>query len=87
MKSEYVKIKCSFKERLLFLFTSLICKDYLINNTYNDNIRIELSDEMKKVTPVPITKKQEPEIIPDKIDIPFFELDNSDDTEIVSNLK
>jgi hypothetical protein len=85
MKSEYVKIKCSFKERILFLFTSLICKDYLINNTYSDNVRIEISDKAKEITN--IVKDPVSDDIPDKIDIPFFELDNTDDSKIVSNLK
>jgi hypothetical protein len=84
MKSEYVKVKCSFKERILFLFTSLICKDYLINNTYSDNIKIEVSDNVKEVRNV--IEEQISDDIPDKIDIPFFELDNTDDTKIVSNL-
>jgi hypothetical protein len=85
MKSEYVKVKCSFKERVLFLFTSLICKDYLINNTYSDNVRIEVSDKVKEVRNV--IEEPKSDDIPDKIDIPFFELDNTDDTKIVSNLK
>ena len=85
MKSEYVKVKCSFKERILFLFTSLICKDYLINNTYSDNIKIEVSDNVKEVRNV--IEEQISDDIPDKIDIPFFELDNTDDTKIMSNLK
>jgi hypothetical protein len=85
MKSEYVKIKCTFKERVLFLFTSLICKDYLINNTYNDNVRVEISD--KALICDNVKEVNQPESIPDKIDIPFFELDNTDDSEIMSNLK
>jgi hypothetical protein len=44
-----------------------------------------VSDKVKEVRNV--IEEQISDDIPDKIDIPFFELDNTDDTKIVSNLK
>jgi len=79
MDNEYIKIQCGLKDKLLFLFTSLIRKEYLINNTYTSNTP-RLVKNKETVTNI---KNEE---IPDKIDIPFFELDNTDKSDVESNL-
>jgi len=84
MNNEYVKVKCNFKDRVLFLLTSLIRKDYLINNTYTtNNIPVPQLKVDENVKPV---VKIKPDEIPDKIDIPFFELDNTNESDVESNL-
>ncbi len=78
MNDKFVKLNCTFKEKILFLFTGIIDTKHLINNTvYNtklEDVPIKGKDTVKK------------ESIPDKLDIPFFELDTTEVSDIQSNL-
>jgi len=78
MNQEYVKVQCTFKDKLLFLFAGIIKKEKLINN-----IQETVSYESKKNVKDVSLNKEYVDSIPDKLDIPFFELDN---TNIQSNL-
>ena len=77
MKDEYVKVKCALKQRILFLFTGLLNKKYLINT--NTNI-VNIKEDVVTKDGVNVHLV---DAIPDKIDIPFFELNQSD---VQSNL-
>ncbi len=77
MKDEYVKVECAFKQRILFLFTGLLNKKYLINTNTNT---VNVKDDVISKDGVNVHLV---DAIPDKIDIPFFELDNN---SIQSNL-
>lgn len=77
--NEYVKIKISFKEKILFLFTGLISKSHLINKT--DKTIIPKGYEVKDVVP---DKPKEPENQSKVESIPFFDFQKGDETR--SNL-
>lgn len=77
--NEYVKIKVSFKEKILFLFTGLISKFHLINKT--DKTIIPKGYEVKGVVP---DKPKVPENETEVESIPFFDFQKSDETR--SNL-
>ena len=79
--SEYIKIDASFYDRLLFLFVSLINKEYIISNSIQDKT-IRTTKKMSDVDTEYISHDNDD--IPDKINIPFFNLDN---TTVESNLK
>ena len=74
--NEYIKIKTSFYEKLLFLFASIINKKHIISNSIEQKYNTINNQTIPDINIV--------EDIPDKIDIPFFELDNSN---VESNLK
>jgi len=76
--SEYIKIDATFSERVLFLFTSLINKEFIISTNIDDTISKSISKEHMESNEVISV-----ETIPDKIDIPFFSFDN---TNVESNL-
>lgn len=78
MNPEYIKIKCTIKERLLFLFTGIIKKSKLINNMQDKSQNVSDINHFDKMD-----NKEIVDSIPDKLDIPFFELDN---TNVQSNL-
>lgn len=79
MNDKYVKIECTLKEKILFLFTGIIDSKYLINN---------IQDAVYNVKPESVSIKEDVKMddIPEKFDIPFFELDNSNESDIQSNL-
>jgi len=66
---EYVKLPTKFTDRLLFLFTGLIKKQYIISK----------SVEPKEYRPSVLKNDDETSVVKEsKMDtIPFFELDNS----------
>lgn len=73
--NEYIKLHTSFKERLIFLFTGLIKKTYIISKTVGPEAYTKI--EGKTVEP------EQPET-PHKMEYtPFFELDQG---ETKSNL-
>jgi len=75
MNKEYVKINCTLKDKLLFLFTGIIKREKLINN---------IQETVNKETVKDVSLNKEfVDSIPDKLDIPFFELNN---TNVQSNL-
>jgi hypothetical protein len=65
---DYVKLDITIKERLLFLFTGLIKKEYVINNVIETKVTNTPTPEK-----VLITKSDEPDF---EVSIPFFEFDN-----------
>jgi len=79
--TEYIKVKSSFFDRILFLFAGLINKNKINNIQDVENVK-----DVKKEDVVFTKNGMNEDIvddIPDKIDIPFFELN---DTSIESNL-
>jgi len=68
---EYVKLPTTITDRLLFLFTGLIKKQYIISK----------SVEPKEYTPSVLKNNDTPKtsVVKDtkRVVIPFFELDNS----------
>ena len=72
---EYIKVSVSLKERLLFLFTGLIHKKYVISISKKSE-RVITTNESKSV----VIDEEKDDF---RVDIPFFELD---DKETKSNL-
>lgn len=80
--NEYIKIKCTLKDRIIFLLTSLIDKKFILVNDIPNNINI--SKDTRKVKNEIKDRISIIDDIPDEFDIPFFELDNKN---VESNLK
>lgn len=80
--NEYIKIKCTLKDRIIFLLTSLIDKKFILVNDIPNNINI--SKDTRKVKNEIKDRISMIDDIPDEFDIPFFELDNKN---VESNLK
>ena len=80
MNKEYVKINCTLKDKLLFLFTGIIKREKLINNIQETVNKETVNKETVKDVSL---NKEFVDSIPDKLDIPFFELNN---TNVQSNL-
>jgi hypothetical protein len=69
---EYIKIQLNIREKLLFLFTNLIKKEKMINNNRDSELIKTKNKFVENGMNVELNDS-----IPDKIDIPFFELNNS----------
>jgi len=79
-RSNYIQLSVTLKDRILFLFYSLISEKYLTCvpcSRYRPEIKSEIKDETRSQD----TKKEEPA----SLQVPFFDLAQSGQELIVGN--